>query len=144
MTLPAGVKVDGYVAWDTSGTFDPLESVQTVPVRFTPAFTDDPLTPAVTLVRAIHVTELRARIDAVLELYGLPAFTYTNAAIAAGATVQAVDIAELRTALDAAYTAAGRGAPVYTDPALVTQSTTIKAVHVAELRSAVTDLESAP
>lgn len=34
MTLPAGVKADGYVAWNTSGTYDPLASLQTLPLRF--------------------------------------------------------------------------------------------------------------
>ena len=34
MTLPAGVKADGYVAWDLTGTYDPLTSTQTVPLRF--------------------------------------------------------------------------------------------------------------
>ena len=34
MTLPAGVKVDGYVAWDLTGTYDPTAAVQTLPLRF--------------------------------------------------------------------------------------------------------------
>jgi hypothetical protein len=34
MTLPAGVKADGYVAWDLTGTYDPLTSTQTLPLRF--------------------------------------------------------------------------------------------------------------
>jgi hypothetical protein len=34
MTLPAGVKADGYVAWDTTGIYDPLTAVQVEPLRF--------------------------------------------------------------------------------------------------------------
>jgi len=34
MTLPAGVKADGYVAWDTTGVYDPLTATQTLPIRF--------------------------------------------------------------------------------------------------------------
>ena len=34
LTLPAGVKVDGYIAWDTTGAYDPLTSLQTLPLRF--------------------------------------------------------------------------------------------------------------
>jgi hypothetical protein len=34
MTLPAGVKADGYVAWDLTGTYDPLTNTQTLPLRF--------------------------------------------------------------------------------------------------------------
>lgn len=39
MTLPAGVKADGYVAWDTLGFYDPLSSTVTLPLRFS---TDPP------------------------------------------------------------------------------------------------------
>lgn len=34
LTLPPGVKVDGYVAWNTSGTYDPLAALQTLPIVF--------------------------------------------------------------------------------------------------------------
>jgi hypothetical protein len=34
MTLPAGVMADGYVAWDTTGVYDPLASLETLPLRF--------------------------------------------------------------------------------------------------------------
>ena len=39
VTLPAKVKMDGYVAWDTTGTYDPLTATQTLPLRFS---TDPP------------------------------------------------------------------------------------------------------
>ncbi len=32
--LPPGVLVEGYVVWNTSGTYDPLTSLQTLPLRF--------------------------------------------------------------------------------------------------------------
>jgi hypothetical protein len=34
MTVPTGVKADGYVAWDTTGIYDPLTALQTLPLRF--------------------------------------------------------------------------------------------------------------
>lgn len=34
MTLPAMVKAEGYVAWDTTGEYDPLVNTQTLPLRF--------------------------------------------------------------------------------------------------------------
>ena len=34
MTLPAGVKAEAYVAWDTTGAYDPLTTTQTLPLRF--------------------------------------------------------------------------------------------------------------
>lgn len=34
MTVPMGVKADGYVAWDITGVYDPLSNTQTLPLRF--------------------------------------------------------------------------------------------------------------
>ena len=34
MTVPMGVKADGYVAWDVTGVYDPLTNTQTLPLRF--------------------------------------------------------------------------------------------------------------
>jgi hypothetical protein len=34
MTVPAGVKAEGYVAWDSTGVYDPLVVSQTLPLRF--------------------------------------------------------------------------------------------------------------
>jgi len=34
MTVPAGVKAEGYVAWDATGAYDPLVVSQTLPLRF--------------------------------------------------------------------------------------------------------------
>lgn len=34
MTVPAGVKADGYVAWNPTGIYDPLTISQTLPLRF--------------------------------------------------------------------------------------------------------------
>lgn len=34
MTVPSGVKADGYVAWDSTGIYDPLVVSQTLPLRF--------------------------------------------------------------------------------------------------------------
>lgn len=34
VTVPTGVKLEGYVAWNDSATYDPLEVVPTLPLRF--------------------------------------------------------------------------------------------------------------
>jgi hypothetical protein len=34
LTLPIGVKADGYVAYDTTGIYDPLTDANTIPLRF--------------------------------------------------------------------------------------------------------------
>ena len=105
-------------------------------------FTDDPIRPGVTPVRAIHFTELRARIDSLREAAGLGRFRWTDPALRAGATpVRLVHLTELRSALAAAYTAAGRSVPRWTDAAPVAGTTPIRMVHLMELRAAVVELE---
>ena len=105
-------------------------------------FTDDPIRPGVTPVRAIHFTELRAHIDSLREAVGLVRFRWTDPVLRAGVTrVRLVHLMELRSALAAAYAAAGRSVPPWTDPAPVARTTSIRAVHLMELRAAVVALE---
>ena len=104
-------------------------------------FTDDPIQPGVTPVRAVHFTELRTRIDALRRAGGLQAFPWTDPALKAGATrVSLVHLLELREALAAAYRVAGRSSPGWTDVAAAGQ-VPIRAVQVMELRAAVLALE---
>ena len=49
-------------------------------------FTDDPLQPRVTPVKAVHFTELRTRIDALREAAGLTRFSWTDPILRAGVT----------------------------------------------------------
>lgn len=100
-------------------------------------FTDNPLSPQVTRVKAVHITELRNAINTLRSQAGLAVFTFTDPTLTTGTTpVKAVHITELRTALDAVYDALGRARPIYTDATLVGGST-VKAVHISELRTAV-------
>jgi hypothetical protein len=104
----------------------------------TVAFTDDPIAAQVTVVKAIHLHELRAAINAARAVQGLTPFVWTDAMITPGVTVvRAVHLTEMRTALNQAYQAAGRATPVYTDPAVGSGFTTIRGSHVNELRAAV-------
>ena len=114
-----------------------------VTVAAAPApFTDDPIRPGVTPIRAIHFAELRTRIDALRVAAGLGRFRWTDPVLRAGVTrVRLVHVLELRSALGAAYAAAGRGAPVWTDATPVAGSTVIRATHLQELRLAVRALE---
>jgi hypothetical protein len=103
------------------------------------SFTDHPLVPGRHVMRIVHVTELRARIDTLRLLRGLAAATWTP--IVAGSTmIRASHITELRGALAAVYAAAARSGPVYSDNGL-TAGMAIKAAHVMELRAAVLALE---
>ena len=104
-------------------------------------FTDDPLRPGVTPVRAVHFTELRERIDALGEAAGLDRFRWTDPVLRAGMTpIGSVHLVELRSALAAAYRAAGRPVPRWTDPS-PSAPTPVRAVHVMELRAGVVALE---
>jgi hypothetical protein len=104
-------------------------------------FTDSPLASGATLIRAVHLTELRTRIDAARARYGLAGYAWTDLPLAAGVTtIRAVHIAELRTGLAQAYTAAGLSPLPYTDPTLPAGSM-MKAVHISEIRAAVMAIE---
>ena len=108
-------------------------------------FTDDPLVPGVTPVRAVHFRELRARIDALRTQAGLPAYAWTDPTLRAGVTgVRSVHLTELRTALRQAYDAGGQSPPAYTDAVVRAGTTPIRAAHITELRTAVVELEDAP
>ncbi|MBP6716897.1 MAG: hypothetical protein KA205_08540, partial [Acidobacteria bacterium] len=105
-------------------------------------FSDEPLMAGSTPARAIHITELRNRIDGLRIRHGLAAFTWTDPALVAGITSpKRVHLTELRTALNEAYVQAGRTPPTYTDTP-VADVTTIRAIHIAELRAAVIALEA--
>jgi hypothetical protein len=106
----------------------------TTDLATTVIFTDDPLVAGTTLVKAVHLAELRTATNAVRALAGLGASGFTDAA-SAGVTVKAVHVTELRTALDAGLGALGRPTGGYTDAAPA--GVTVKAVHFQELRTRV-------
>ena len=106
------------------------------------SFTDDPIVPGVTPVRAVHFTELRVRIDVLRREADLAPFNWTDPVLLAGVTpVRSVHLTELRSALAEAYAAAGRAAPRWADTSAAAGSTPIRAAHVTELRAAVLALE---
>ena len=140
----AGTSAVRVTATDTGG----LSVTQSFMVTVTDAgtegapFTDDPIVPGVTLVREVHFTELRLRIDALREAAGLAPFAWTDRVLSAAVTpIRLVHLLELRSALAAAYAEAGRAAPAYTDAAPAAGTTPIRAVHLTELRDAVVALE---
>ena len=103
-------------------------------------FTDHPIVPGETPVKAIHFTELRTRIDAVRAAVGLGRFAWTDSRLVVGITpVRGAHVSELRTALAQAYNAAGRTIGFST--AVVQPGWGIRAWHINELRRAVETLE---
>jgi len=106
------------------------------------AFTDDPLTAGATVIKAVHLTELRTRIDATRIRYGLAAYGWTSATLTAGTSViTAAHVTELRTAVGAVYDLAGRARPTYTDATLTAGVTAVKAAHLTEVRNALLAVE---
>lgn len=97
-------------------------------------FTDDPLFLNITTIKAVHITELRTRIDAVRATYLLPPFAYTYS-VTTASVIHAKDITEMRDALSAAYTAAAMPQPTYTtSPAI---GGAIVMADIKDLRDAV-------
>ncbi|HET7437641.1 MAG TPA: N,N-dimethylformamidase beta subunit family domain-containing protein [Thermoanaerobaculia bacterium] len=94
-------------------------------------FTDPNLTTS-TPIRAVHFTQLRSAIDQLRADAGLAPFAYTST-VTAGSHVQASQITEMRTAVNQARTALGLPTFTFTDPS----PTTIKRIHIEELRAAV-------
>jgi hypothetical protein len=111
----------------------------TVPIVTDFTFTDHPLTPG-TMIKLVHIQELRTAINTVRARKGIAPFVFTDATLVAGSTVmKTVHITELRVALAGAYTAAGRPLPTYTDPVL-TPGMAPKVAHISEIRAAVSNL----
>ena len=108
-------------------------------------FTDHPITPGATPIKAIHFLELRERIDALRAGSRLLAFRWTDPTLVPGVTpVRVVHLTDLRMALAEAYAAAGRPAPTYADASPAAGTGVIRAAHLMELRDAVVALGTAP
>jgi len=105
----------------------------------TRGFTDDPVTPSVT-IRAVHFTELRARVDALRTAGTLSVFPWTDDPLVAGTTtVQWIHVQELRTALDQAFADRGASHAAY---AAGGAGTLVRTTHIMELRQFVVELEA--
>lgn len=103
-------------------------------------FTDDPLVAGSSVVRLVHIAELRERIDGIRAARGLSSYSWTDPMLSAGASIiRAVHIIDLRTALNEAYAAAKQSLPSYTDATL--SGAIIRVMHIEELRAAVIAIE---
>jgi deoxycytidine triphosphate deaminase len=101
---------------------------------FSQTYTDNPLIPGTTTIKAVHITELRTAIASLRVTLGLPAFPYTDPTLTQQSTlVGAVHVNELRTALNDVFDMTDLGRPNYTDATLA--GVTIKATHIQELRA---------
>lgn len=100
-------------------------------------FTDDPLTARVTRVRAVHIVELRQRIDTLRSRYSLSPMSWTDNPLVIGVTtVKAAHILEMRTALEQVYALVPRTPPTWAQT-ITARSSLVTAAQIAELRAAV-------
>jgi RHS repeat-associated protein len=102
-----------------------------------PIFTDDPLVPGVTLIKAVHINELRTAVNQARAHASLPAATWAET-VSVGGLIKAQHIVELRARLDEARAALGLPVASYTDPSL-SAGIIVKAVHIQQLRQRVTE-----
>ena len=115
------------------------------PVSVLPAagWTNHPIRPGVTSIKAVHFDELRARVAALRAREGLAPVRWTDPVLAPGATpIRRTHLTELRVALGGVYDAREQRQPAYTDRTLTTGRTLVRAAHVMELREAVEVLEN--
>ena len=105
-------------------------------------FTDDPLEAGTTVIKEVHFTELRTRIDTQLGRFGQPMpHTYTNV-VTAGLTIQAVDVLEMYAAVNLALGASPLS--LIAVPTITPGTTIPLASHITALRVAVLALEAVP
>jgi len=103
-------------------------------VGLSSSFTDDPLVAGATTIKAVHITELRLRIDTARGTGGLAAFAWSRTITQLATTVAAIDVSELHTALSQAYVASGRGTPAFTAPPAAAGAA-ILASQIQEIRT---------
>ena len=129
-------------ATDAGGLSAAQTFTATVSTTVSGSFTDEPIQPGTTPIRAVHFTELRTRIDVLRVTSELVRFAWTDPVLTAGVTrVRLVHLLELRSALAEAYAALGRRVPSWTDVTPTAGAAPIRAAHLMELRAAVMALE---
>jgi hypothetical protein len=100
-------------------------------------FTDPTLIVGTTNAKLVHFNELLTAVNAVRTLALLGGTTFTVPTPSTSVTILRQHLLDLRTGLDAARAALVLSALTYTDPTITVGSTTIKAVHLTELRNGV-------
>jgi Fibronectin type III domain len=100
-------------------------------------FTNDPLQSGVTIIQAVHLTELRRAVDAVRLLAGLAAASWSTPAPQHGGVIQATHSLELRTNLNPALTALGLSQLSSDAGGTLAVGLPVKAVHLQDVREKV-------
>jgi hypothetical protein len=116
---------------------DEISSYSYPDIATTVSFTDPDLEAGVTVMKAVHITELRNAVDLARTAAGLGGASWSGSLTSGSTVISAAHIAELRTNLNAALAALGASLWTYTDPTLTAAATRIKRVHINELRERV-------
>ncbi|HKR65095.1 MAG TPA: hypothetical protein VJZ00_15280, partial [Thermoanaerobaculia bacterium] len=122
------------VAVDASANPSPPSSPDTAT---TFVFTDDPLVAGTTPVKLVHLTQLRSAVDSLRACAGLTAMSYTDPTLTTSTGIKAVHITQLRTALTDARALLGLSSITFTDTSLVAGTTSVRKLHVSDLRTGV-------
>ncbi len=96
-------------------------------------FTDDPIVPGETVVKEIHIRELRGSINNLRHAYLMNDYNFRDPNLDTGDVIRAIHIQDLRSALNEVYAKVGQSPPTYTDPNL-DAGTEIRHEHIQELR----------
>jgi uncharacterized repeat protein (TIGR01451 family) len=112
-----------------------LGSPSAADVATTIVFTDDPIVANATMIKAVHLAEIRVAVNALRALAGLAPVTFAEE-INNSVFVKATHINELRAALDAARATLAQPAMSYIDPVL-NGGYLVKASHIQQLRAGV-------
>ncbi|MBI4698071.1 MAG: hypothetical protein HY758_03970 [Nitrospirae bacterium] len=110
-----------------------MDGIDIYPLDISKVWTDNTITQYSTVIKAIHITELRGAVNSLRKRKGFQPYTWADAdPILLNNPVKAVHINELRTAIDQAI-----GAQTWTDKPIQPGITIIKAAHLQQLRSVV-------
>ena len=135
--LKPGTNVLTVTVRDAAGNI----ATRTLTVALSFKFSDDPLAPGSTPIKAMHLTELRTATESVGAAYGLATFNWTDPTLTPGLTnAKVVHLTELRSAMILLYQTAGQTLPPWSDPTVVPARTVIDAGQINELRTAVNSL----
>jgi hypothetical protein len=104
-------------------------------------FTNEPIVPNVTLIKATDITEVRSRIASLRNrIPALPVFIYSDLMVPGSTLITPRMINEARQAITDVYLAYGLPAPTFSET-LISGVTQIKAIHIQELMNVVGALE---
>lgn len=109
-----------------------------IDIATTVPFTDQYIDELITTIKAVHITDLRAAIAALVSLAELQPVSFTDPVIVPRVTpVRAVHVTELRSALNTARSALGLSALAWDRPTLVPGVSLIEPRDITQLRDGV-------